>query len=474
MVSAVAEALGLRWSTMRAVLLCCALAGCFSPAPQPGAPCSTTGECPRGLFCSPDNRCESTATDAMTEVDACPAVSCEGDDLVGCGARTTCEYGCAAGDQPHCKTLAPSNGLTHALLEGANAEVSMIDLDFNTNDGSITRNTTTIIRPAGEGVIDGIRFTIVGTIGVWSAKSWTSSGAGADDWKAVGANEMALFAMETINVGGQIDVGGQTTAAGPGASSGNGATAFGGCRGRAGRSNAAIGAAFGEGGGGGGAIHGGGDGGASNQAGPTGIGGSSCATSPQTIPLAGGNAGGHGGQSSTNGGGGGGGGLMLVALDSITITGIVGAPGAGGLSAATGAGGGGGGGSGGAILLEAPEVNVAGSVTANGGGGGAPAGGNDGGRGSLTATSAAVGAGFSCVTSPGATPVTRRGGAGGTGTLAPTDGTTCTVDDGAGVIVSSQGGGGGGAAGRIEIKRLVGSTSGVTSPPATVTTATVE
>ncbi|HLL21398.1 MAG TPA: hypothetical protein VK427_04660 [Kofleriaceae bacterium] len=460
---------------MRAVVLCCAVAGCFRPSPDPGAPCAANGDCPDGLSCSADQRCVEAASDGL---DACGDAVCVGDELVGCGSAVTCEYGCAEGASiravpagARCRALVPSNGISPALLAGATADVTMVDLDFDTDDGAITLNGT-MVRPAGEGVIGGIRFALVDGLAVWAARSWTSSGASSEDWKARGANPIVLYAATTITVSGLVDVGAQGMTGGPGGVSGNPSVTPSGCRGRAGRSNATVGSAFGEGGGGGGGLHDGGDGGPSTIANPTGVGGTTCAA-PSAIPLRGGSSGGHGGQDVGNAGGGGGGAIMLVAMDAVTITGIVASPGAGGMSATTGSGGGGGGGSGGAILVEAPRVNIAGSLSANGGAGAAPAGGTDGGRGSLSSTTAAGGGGFSCVATAGGTAVIRRGGGGGTGTVAPTNGATCTVTGAAGTT-SSQGGGGGGAAGRIVIRTLDGGITGVASPAATIEPAIVE
>ena len=458
---------------MRGLMLTCVLAGCFSPAPQAGAPCADNRDCPSGLECTPDNRCERPGT--YVPPDACAALTCEGDNLVGCGMVTTCPYGCDS-IAPHCLRLAPSNGVTVGLLDGVTADVTQADLDLDTDDGTISSTNaagdTTVIRPAGTGVIAGIRFEVVDGNGVFAAHSWTISSA--DDWDGAGNPPLVLFAATTITVSSALDVGGTGTSGGPGATNANNSTTAGGCRGRAGRSNSGIGAAFGEGGGGGGGAMAGGDGAASNQANPTGQGGSSCTTSPSTIPLRGGSGGGHGGQDIDNGGGGGGGAVMLVAMESVTVSGAVTAPGAGGRSATTGAGGGGGGGSGGAILIEAPMVSISGQLTTNGGGGGAPAGGNDGTRGSVTSASPAAGGTFSCVPSPGATPVTRRGGAGAAGMATPADGTTCTVMDAAMVVTSSQGGGGGGAVGRIEVRRAVGGITGLASPAALLTNAVFE
>ena len=451
---------------MRAVLAVL-LAGCFSPSPRAGAPCASNRDCPDGLECLASNTCEKPGT--VIEPDACPETACEGDTLIGCGSMTTCTYGCG-GATPHCFELAPSNGVTVALLANVTADVNLTDLDFDTDDGHISSTddagVVTEIRAPGPGVIAGIGFELVDGNGVFSANSWTLTGA--DDSDAAGAPPFVLFARTTITISTTLDGGGSGTGGGPGALNGNSSTTTGGCRGKAGRNNTAIGAAFGEGGGGGGAVTAGANGAAANQPNPTGIGGTLCVDAPTTIPLRGGAGGGHGGQTTANGGGGGGGAIMLVAMESITITGAVTAPGAGGLSGTTGPGGGGGGGSGGAILLEAPIVDVTGALTANGGGGGAPAGGNDGGRGSITSRTPALGGSFSCVPTPGATPVTRRGGSGAAGTTAPTVGANCTVQDAAAVTTSSQGGGGGGALGRIHIRRRAGDASGTQSPTATV------
>jgi hypothetical protein len=452
------------------------LAGCFSPSPHAGAPCGTNRECPDGLECSAQNTCEKPGTtfvDAMP--DACPAASCDGDMLLGCGEPIACANGCSPDGTPHCFQLAPSNGLTLDLLDGALADVSLEDLDFDTDDGHISTtdgdDNTTEIRAPGTGVINGIRFEIRDGMGIFAANSWTFP-ASTDDHDATGANAFVLFAKTTITVASPIDAGGNGTAGGPSATGRNFSTTNGGsCRGKAGRSNSGIGAAFGEGGGGGGGAGGGGDGAPSNQPSPTGVGGASCSSSPTTIPLKGGQGGGDGGQASANGGGGGGGAMALVALESITIAsgGAVTAPGAGGLSGTGTAGnGGGGGGGGGAILLEAPIVDVMGAITANGGGGGAPTGGSDGNRGAIASSSAAAGGTFSCVETPGATAVTRRGGAGGSRLAAAVDGTTCTISDATPTVISSQGGGGGGAAGRTHIRRHSGTTTGVQSPTAVV------
>jgi hypothetical protein len=154
------------------------------------------------------------------------------------------------------------------------------------------------------------------------------------------------------------------------------------------------------GGGGGGGFGGtGGRGGNStnpsaNATGTGGDGGATCGT-PELIPLEGGSGGGSGadGSCGSNCGwaGGGGGGVIQISsrtrIDiasggAIDVSGGTGHGVGGGLSSR---GGGGGGGAGGGVLLEAPVVSVAGTLTANGGGGGA-SGAGSGGAGATGAT----------------------------------------------------------------------------------------
>jgi len=451
-------------------------AGCFQPSLAPGRPCADNGACPAGLTCIAGT-CElpSTGGDASTDaaidamIDACPAATCQGNDIVGCGAPVTCSNSCSMVNGAHCTQLVPSNGISTSLLAGATADVaSGENWHFHPYDGEIHRGNVTL-RAAGTGVISGIRFEIIDGMGVFAARSFTNGSQ--DTWSADGANPLVLFAATTIIVQGEIDVGAEGSVGGPGGSNATGAMTGSGCRGRAGRFFAA---GFGEGGGGGGGRTAGASGGASNQGASAGLGGTSCTTAPTTIPLRGGAGGGHGGDSSSNAGGGGGGALALVAMDSIVVTGRAGAPGEGGDSGTPGTApagdGGGGGGGGGAVLLEAPRVTVSGAMTANGGGGAAPTTG-DGNRGYLGSSAAAAGGSF---TGPGGT---RTGGTGGTGTAAPTAGTTYTQDDGLvpPTVIITRGSGGGGAAGRTEIKSLMRTTTGATlSPSPTLSAATLE
>jgi len=449
--------------------------GCFSPTVAPGLPCSENGTCPEGQRCVSATCLPITDGDASLDpdaaidamIDACPAAVCVNDDLVGCGAPVTCATGCSEDGGAHCRQLVPSLGLTPALLTGVTADVTGNDWDFNTEDGQVRRGNI-ILRVAGPGVIAGIGFEVIDGMGVFTANSFVVGTT--DDFKGNGDNTLVLYSATTIEVLGEVDVGGDTGAGGPGGSDASSFMSGLNCRGRAGRFFAA---GFGEGGGGGGGRTAGGNGGASNQGASAGLGGTLCTEKPTTTPaLRGGAGGGHGGASSSNSGGGGGGAVALIAMQSITISGNVGAPGGGGQAGdgptAPNGDGGGGGGGGGAILLEAPSVTITGAITANGGGGGAPFIG-DGLRGFMSSATTASGGTYS---GPGGTA---SGGRGGAGLSSPLGGGTYIESDATPVVIITRGAGGGGAAGRIEIRSHVRVTDDATiSPPPTTTDATLE
>lgn len=434
-------------AVMRLGLTLLVAAGCYSPTPQSGAPCGEGRVCPDGLRCVGDpGTCERTdfTDDAAVDVaiDACNA-TCSGSDLIACGQTITCTYGCVSTGTAHCAAMVPSNGLDPALLIGATADYTdTAGASFDTEDGEIKKGNI-ILRPAGTGLIGGIRFEIVDNVGVFAAHSFTQTVG--NDWSGGGANPLTLFAATTITITADLDAsGGQFGASGPGGSANNSSTTVGTCRGRAGR---LISVNKGEGGGGGGGATAGGNGGASSSSGPTGIGGSMC-TTPSTIPLRGGWGGGNGGANGSNAGGGGGGAVSLVAMEQITVMNgaAVAAPGGGGVVLTNGEGGGGGGG-GGAVFLEAPKVVLRGAVTAGGGGGAAPTN-TDGSNGAFASTAAAAGGSY---TGPGGTA---RGGNGGALTTPPGVGQNYFYDDGLGTVIS-RGGGGGGSVGRIEVRARV-------------------
>ncbi len=145
-------------------------------------------------------------------------------------------------------------------------------------------------------------------------------------------------------------------------------------------------------------------------------------------------------------------GLAVIATDKITIfsTSWIDACGGGGLGPQVPTAGGGGGGSGGMVLLDAPAIEIDGSVLAIGGGGGGG--------------STAIAPGLYGATGCGSlTAATALGGAGPNGKGG--DGAT-TADGGAGALSTSGAGGGGGGAGVILVHGTV-SGSGAIVPPKT-------
>jgi hypothetical protein len=168
------------------------------------------------------------------------------------------------------------------------------------------------------------------------------------------------------------------------------------------------------------------------------------------VPLVPGSNGGNGGVGS---GGNGGGAIQLVAADSISVAGVIHVGGKGGWNSGVFDSTGNlsqqasGGGSGGSILLEAPTVDVHGTLAANGGGGGGNVLGGD------------------------ATPDIQaaKGGAGDDTHAAGGDGSSgagLNGEDGTSKKDATSGGGGG-AAGRIRINARASQATiiGVLSPP---------
>jgi len=150
-------------------------------------------------------------------------------------------------------------------------------------------------------------------------------------------------------------------------------------------------------------------------------------------------------------GGAGGGELQISSASSIAVatSGRVTVGGGGGGGAEQWSSGGGGG-AGGGILIEAPEIRVAGRIAANGGGGGGGSYGLNGEDGRDDDVRAVGGASTSDTGAPGG-----RGGAGATPGGEPGEGGTYY-----------NGGGGGGAAGRVRINTATGAATitGAVSP----------
>jgi hypothetical protein len=237
--------------------------------------------------------------------------------------------------------------------------------------------------------------------------------------RAFGSRPLVLVASDSVTVIGAIDVSsvaGDPSTCDPG-----------------------IGAAAPSGGGAGGTFGGtGGNGGASGTGAPGGV-----AAAIGGVPSLRGGCPGGAGASAGGVGGLGGGAVYVIAGASITIPGTINASGGGGFGG-TGdfirPGGAGGGGAGGMIGLDAPVVEIVGSVLANGGGGGEGGGNpNPGARGESPTKPDGPAAGGA-----GGAIYGGDGGPGGAGTSAA----------GAGIAGNNNIGGGGGGGGGVGIIRV--------------------
>ncbi len=386
--------------------------------------------------------------DVLPDPDICTNITdaeCIGNTLRECRTvgqlpiDTLCAM-CIPTPAPHCETLVPSaNGATAGDLapDGLLLDITIAaDADVDTDSGEIEG-----VRNGGQGVVDGIGFSIVGDIAIW--RFHTLAINGNLDFKG---DRAAVFAANrTIDINAELDLKGDCDfqTAGPGGFDGGIGETDGSGLGKGPRGNGMPGAASGGSGGSHGSV-GAAGGAATNQTAPT----VSPVYGDATITLLVGGSGGGGGGGSTNTagvGGGGGGAIHLVANDRITFTssGGINAGGCGAQRQLVNSAGGGGGGAGGTILIEASRVDLATAVLAvNGGAGsGGDFGCSDGENAKRSRTAANGGSG----TGPFGNPNTSggRGGSGGTGAAAPVAGSSGTETKNAG--------GGGGGIGRIRI-----------------------
>jgi hypothetical protein len=376
---------------------------------------------------------------------------CDGSNLIHCNsdgtAETTesCSLGCSASPL-HCSEIDPSNGLDGYL----NMAAGEPDIDLGAKATINTANGTVMVD--GKSVV--VRSALVAqpsapTILVFIVHSLTANDVTitGDVTDASGGNAFAIVSDGDVKIGGVFNASAIGSERGPGVY--NDAN----CRGGdAVDSGASLG---GAGGGGFGAA--GGAGGSASTDSDSAAGGSSGKPTgtPTLIPLRGGCDSGREPGANPTAAGTGGGAIQLVSRSRISVTGVVAANGSSIF----------GGGSGGGILIEAPVVEVTGSVFANGAGGscgfllGTP--GEDG---RLDATPASGG---TCGDAGGA------GGNGGAGAIAATGGVSVhhTGPDSGGALA----GHGGGGVGRIRINTAPGGfhRAGLFSPnPSTGTIAT--
>ena len=439
---------------------------CLQPAgtcAEPGGLCTYparpagTGSCSDGLNCTINDTCDGDGGCGGTAVTCAPsqcqlangctvAGSCIYNPRTGAGCDAGAGLGaasCTAGSSCVVTPISlfpytPSN-FTEAQL----ANDGGVGLTINTNRTldtdapsltGLTMPPYTVITPSGGQPTLLVR---VSSLSISSGQTLT----------VIGTRPLIFAVLGSVQIDGKIllrNGGGSSSACGNGGDgtdvgSGNG---FGG----------SGGGGFGSAGGLGGV-----NGGTAGARGPVN-------GTPTLIPLRAGCNGGNGGGSSSAAGGAGGGALQISGNGTVSVVGIITAPGIKGLGAVANQGdSGGGAGSGGGILLEAITVSLptTARLTANGGsggegsGGGVGAPGNDGSE--TTATPAPNGGNFS--------PNGGNGGAGAAGVTA--------AQNGFGGNGNNDGSGGaGGGVGRIHINAtactLMG-TGQVISPPSTGT-----
>lgn len=383
-------------------------------------------ECPNGCgaggclpFCTADEK-----------------LACEGDQLAVCGPggsstiEETCPLGCAP-SEPRCLEFQPSNGLGQALAD------SRGETDVVLPMGSRIDTDLGLVKDANGNDI-AVKTSIVPQVGAPAIFVLRAKSLRVDATTVIGTRALALVAHDQVDIVGRLSIRATGTLAAPGAQEPPAA-----CVGPSRDQYQAIG----------GIANQGAAGAANNDQGGHGGGNLDYGGAAQTSysPLAGGCRGGSimdmTGLTTMSRGGGGGGAVQIVARSKIVLgaQGLVDVGAGGGQSSA-------GGGSGGTVVLEAPEVTIAGAgagVTANGGAGGGCGGGM--GADALANTTAAAGLMCSFFFS----------GNGGTGGGLPGNGCTVTVDCAMGDPAPKYGGGGG-SVGRMRVATKPGGFSTVT------------
>jgi len=356
---------------------CSSDVSCAVPVCSDGA-CFSVGDdaqCGEGLYCNPDEGClvdelrpggcaDGSTTEAFCAVEG--VVRCTDGTL---SVEEACPNRCV-GPPPRCGSFLPSNigtllpfpdpGVTGELIVDGDGSDTLWRM--NSDTGAIVTDADVVVRPAGEGLIAGIRFTAVPMPGARTESAGVLAverlevGEGYT-LRAEGTRPLIVAANGSASIRGTIDVGGESgRAAGPGGFEGVGQ----GWQPGQGPGGGGAGSSFA--GGGGGAFGGPGGRGTLDESAEGGDGGAPYGT-VELVPLLGGSSGGAT-NSGSSAGGGGGGAIQITARDSILLEGRVGSPGNSGAVH-------GGGGAGGGILLEAPSIRLTALsfLTANGGGG---------------------------------------------------------------------------------------------------------
>lgn len=302
------------------------------------------------------------------------------------GNTTFCPVGCDdSGDAARCLQLTPSNGVAPdfaMITSGLTVASGTVTIDTDT--GRIADQDGAEIRPAGAGVLAGIRYEEVSTPRALLVVDSLTVESGATlrpfgDRALIVLSRGDAIVRGLINVGGGCDDSDEPGCGGPGG--GDGATSLLPAQGCAPGQSGGAGVGIPESGAGGGGLGRAGRRGGFTTSTLPGAGGNpafSVTCPDETLePLRGGSGGGRGGGTNptqVRDGGGGGGGFQLTSQSSIQLFAgaEIWAGGAGGGPSREAVNGGSGGGSGGAILLEAPLISAPSGalITANGGGGG--------------------------------------------------------------------------------------------------------
>lgn len=363
---------------------------------------------------------------------------------------TECGWDCSGDSGAHCGLLQPATAplremdlrpdaalqvRTATLLAGVTGEI-------NSETGAITD-----LRAAMIGIDNGIAFEVRGVsgrnIGVFRLGGLTLEGT----WRVTGDNAIAIASLGDVVLRGSLDLRSDCddVKAGPGGY--NGAPAASDASGPGGGRGGDVDNSDTSGGGGGGYGAAGGNGGR-NRPGPAPAGGMPAGTDA-IMMLAGGGGGGGGGGS--GGAGGGGGGAIHIAANgkvSILAMGADSGINAGGCGGQGGDEAGGGGGAGGTILIEAPVVELDGTILAvNGGGGG---GGNN-----VSAAGDGAPGGWGTGRAAGGMRGNNNDGVGSQGGAAGNRTGANGQDQGGPPGQTGHAGGGGGGVGRIRINTRV-------------------
>jgi hypothetical protein len=304
--------------------------------------------------------------DAALDAPTCTP-RCMGAVLIECAGGVemprTCDLGCNEA-ATRCFRVDPSNVATSIF------DLATSDLDVST-DRTIDTDREGLVRTQRDGTE--VAVLVHGSVTVSATL------------RAVGSRPLVIIARDGVDVSGTIDVSAVGNTPGPrgrpGATSAGGdASGLG-----AGRGGTHDGDYRDGGGGGGGLCGRGGTGGSGGASSLGGVGGGphDLGTDAETLRGGGGGGAGNGASGRFGAGGAGGGALQISSRGTITVRGRIlarGSAGANGLGGSGNDGAGGGGGAGGWILLEAPDLELSGTLDASGGPGGDGEGGISGGR----------------------------------------------------------------------------------------------